>query len=87
MEDCIKCGGGILFPDEKLKNELLCVFRFMVSLPYNTKEIFFRGVGSPIDDVPINIKPYINKLKKDWSEKLPYRPVEWRKWKPTVLSN
>ena len=87
MEDCIKCGGGILFPDEKSKNELLCVFRFIVSLPYNTKEILFKGVGSPLDEVPINIKPYINKLKKEWSEKLPYRPMEWRKWKPIVLSN
>ena len=87
MEDCIKCGGGILFPDEKSKNELLCVFRFIVSLPYTTKEILFKGVGSPLDEVPINIKPYINKLKKEWSEKLPYRPMEWRKWKPIVLSN
>ena len=40
----------------------------MVLLPYDTKEIFFKGVGSPLDDVPINIKPYLNKLKKDWFE-------------------
>ena len=45
-----------------------CVFRFAVSLPYQTKLAYFRGVGSPIDDVPLNIKPYINKLKQEWME-------------------
>jgi len=85
MEDCVKCGGGILFENSVSNDDLACVFRFMVSLPYDTKEILFKGVGSPLDDVPINIKPYINKLKKDWFEKLPYRPLEWKMWKPIVL--
>ena len=85
MEDCVKCGGGILFPDNKKNYESSCVFRFIILLPYTTKEILFKGVGSPLDDVPINIKPYLNKLKKDWFEKLPYRPLEWKMWKPIVL--
>ena len=87
MEDCVKCGGGILFPDNKKNYESSCVFRFIILLPYTTKEILFKGVGSPLDDVPINIKPYLNKLKKDWFEKLPYRPLEWKMWKPIVLRN
>ena len=87
MEDCVKCGGGILFENSESNDSLSCVFRFMVSLPYDTKEILFKGVGSPLDDVPINIKPYLNKLKKDWFEKLPYRPLEWKMWKPIVLRN
>ena len=87
MEDCVKCGGGVLFVNSKSNDDLACVFRFMVSLPYETKEILFKGVGSPLDDVPINIKPYLNKLKKDWFEKLPYRPLEWKMWKPIVLRN
>ena len=87
MEDCVKCGGGILFENSESNDSLSCVFRFMVSLPYDTKEILFKGVGSPLDDVPINIKPYLNKLKNDWFEKLPYRPLEWKMWKPIVLRN
>ena len=86
MENCVNCGGGIEMNElEKAKNTK-CVFRFAVSLPYQTKLVYFRGVGSPIDDVPLNIKPYINKLKQEWMEKLPYRPLEWKKWKPIVLS-
>ena len=87
MEDCVKCGGGILFLEDKPDDYAACVFRFMVSLPYQTNEIRINGVGSPLDDVPINIKPYVNKLKDDWFEKLPYRPLEWRMWKPLVLRN
>ena len=87
MEDCVKCGGGILFLEDKPDDYAACVFRFMVSLPYETNEILINGVGSPLDDVPINIKPYVNKLKDDWFEKLPYRPLEWRMWKPLVLRN
>ena len=87
MEDCVKCGGGILFLEDKPDDYAACVFRFMVSLPYETNEILIKGVGSPLDDVPINIKPYVNKLKDDWFEKLPYRPLEWRMWKPLVLRN
>ena len=85
MENCVKCGGGILFGNNKVDNSIACVFRFMVSLSYDTDEILFKGVGSPLDDVPLNIKPYLNKLKKDWFEKLPYRPIEWKTWKPIVL--
>ena len=85
MENCVKCGGGILFGNNKVDNSIGCVFRFMVSLSYDTDEILFKGVGSPLDDVPLNIKPYLNKLKKDWFEKLPYRPIEWKTWKPIVL--
>jgi hypothetical protein len=85
MENCVKCGGGILFGNNKIDNSIACVFRFMVSLSYDTDEILFKGVGSPLDDVPLNIKPYLNKLKKDWFEKLPYRPIEWKTWKPIVL--
>ena len=85
MEDCVKCGGGILFLEDEPQDYAACVFRFMVSLPYETNEILIKGVGSPLDDVPINIKPYVNKLKDDWFEKLPYRPLEWRMWKPMVL--
>ena len=66
-------------------NSIACVVRFMVSLSYDTEEILFKGVGSPLDDVPLNIKPYLNKLKKDWFEKLPYRPIECKTWKPIVL--
>jgi hypothetical protein len=87
MEDCVKCGGGILFLEDKPDDYAACVFRFMVSLPYETNEILIKGVGSPLDDVPINIKPYVNKLKDDWFEKIPYRPLEWRMWKPLVLRN
>ena len=85
MENCVNCGGGILFGNNKVDNSIACVFRFMVSLSYDTDEILFKGVGSPLDDVPLNIKPYLNKLKKDWFEKLPYRPIEWKTWKPIVL--
>ena len=85
MENCVKCGGGILFGNNKVDNSIACVFRFMVSLSYDTDEILFKGVGSPLDDVPLNIKPYQNKLKKDRFEKLPYRPIEWKTWKPIVL--
>ena len=85
MENCVKCGGGILFKDNKIDNYASCVFRFVVSLSYETKEVLFKGVGSPLNDVPLNIKPYLNKLKKEWFEKLPYRPLEWKTWKPMVL--
>ena len=54
-------------------------------MEYNTDEITFLGVGSALNDIPVNIKPYVNKLKKEWNEKLPYRPLEWKKWKPFVL--
>ena len=86
MENCVNCGGGIEMNELNKRKNTKCVFRFAVSLPYRTKLIYFRGVGSPIDDVPLNIKPYINKLKQEWMEKLPYRPLEWKKWKPIVLS-
>ena len=85
MENCVKCGGGILFGNNITDDSVSCVFRFMVSLSYDTEEILFKGVGSPLDDVPLNIKPYLNKLKKDWFEKLPYRPIEWKRWKPIIL--
>tara|TARA_B110000263_G_scaffold40346_1_gene32067 strand:- start:3839 stop:4264 length:426 start_codon:yes stop_codon:yes gene_type:complete len=85
MENCVKCGGGILFDNNKVDNHASCVFRYVLFLPYNTKEITFKGIGSPLNDVPLNIKPYLNKLKKEWAEKLPYRPLEWKTWKPIVL--
>ena len=86
MENCVSCGGGILLIDSEESEVASCVFRFNVSLPYNTQSIVFKGVGSPINDIPLNIKPYLNKLKKEWMEKLPYRPLEWKKWRPTVLN-
>ena len=49
MENCVKCGGGILFKDNKIDNYASCVFRFVVSLSYETKEILFKGVGSPLN--------------------------------------
>ena len=85
MENCVKCGGGILFDNNKVDNHASCVFRYVLFLPYNTKEITFKGIGSPLNDVPLNIKPYLNQLKKEWAEKLPYRPLEWKTWKPIVL--
>ncbi len=86
MESCVNCGGGILLTKDENSELANCVFRFIVSLPYETQSITFKGVGSPINDIPLNIKPYINKLKKEWLEKLPYRPLEWKKWKPIVLN-
>ena len=86
MESCVNCGGGILLTKAENSELVNCVFRFIVSLPYETQSITFKGVGSPINDIPLNIKPYINKLKKEWLEKLPYRPLEWKKWKPIVLN-
>ena len=86
MENCVSCGGGILLTKYE-ENELAsCVFRFNVSLSYETQSIIFKGVGSPINDIPLNIKPYLNKLKKEWLEKLPYRPLEWKKWKPIIIN-
>ena len=86
MESCVNCGGGILLIEAENSELATCVFRFIVSLPYETQSITFKGVGSPINDIPLNIKPYVNKLKKEWLEKLPYRPLEWKKWKPIVLN-
>ena len=86
MESCVNCGGGILLTKAENSELANCVFRFIVSLPYETQSITFKGVGSPINDIPLNIKPYVNKLKKEWMEKLPYRPLEWKKWKPIVLN-
>ena len=86
MESCVNCGGGILLTEAENSELATCVFRFIVSLPYETQSITFKGVGSPINDIPLNIKPYVNKLKKEWLEKLPYRPLEWKKWKPIVLN-
>ena len=86
MESCVNCGGGILLTKAENSELANCVFRFIVSLPYETQSITFKGVGSPINDIPLNIKPYVNKLKKEWLEKLPYRPLEWKKWKPIVLN-
>ena len=86
MESCVNCGGGILLTEAENSELANCVFRFIVSLPYETQSITFKGVGSPINDIPLNIKPYVNKLKKEWLEKLPYRPLEWKKWKPIVLN-
>ncbi len=86
MESCVNCGGGILLTKAENSELATCVFRFIVSLPYETQSITFKGVGSPINDIPLNIKPYVNKLKKEWMEKLPYRPLEWKKWKPIVLN-
>ena len=86
MESCVNCGGGILLTEAENSELATCVFRFIVSLPYETQSITFKGVGSPINDIPLNIKPYVNKLKKEWMEKLPYRPLEWKKWKPIVLN-
>ena len=86
MESCVNCGGGILLTKAENSELATCVFRFIVSLPYETQSITFKGVGSPINDIPLNIKPYVNKLKKEWLEKLPYRPLEWKKWKPIVLN-
>ena len=85
LENCVSCGGGIILAQYSETKSPVCVFRFNVSLPYETKLIYFKGVGSPIDDVPLNIKPYINKLKKEWFEKLPYRPLEWKNWRPIIL--
>ena len=85
LENCVSCGGGIALPQYTETNSTNCVFRFIVSLPYETKLIYFKGVGSPIDDVPLNIKPYLNRLKKEWFEKLPYRPLDWKNWRPIVL--
>ena len=86
MENCVSCGGGILLTKYEETELAACVFRFNVSLPYETQSIVFKGVGSPINDIPLNIKPYLNKLKKEWLEKLPYRPLEWKKWKPIILN-
>ena len=86
MENCVKCGGGFVINESEKDKSTKCVFRFAVSLPYQTKLVYFNGVGNPINDVPLNVKPYINKLKQEWMEKLPYRPIEWKKWKPVVLS-
>ena len=86
MENCVSCGGGILLTKYEETELAACVFRFNVSLPYETQSIVFKGVGSPINDIPLNIKPYLNKLKKEWLEKLPYRPLEWKKWKPIIIN-
>ena len=86
MENCVSCGGGILLTKNEEAELAACVFRFNVSLPYETQSIVFKGVGSPINDIPLNIKPYLNKLKKEWLEKLPYRPLEWKKWKPIIIN-
>ena len=86
MENCVSCGGGILLTKHEETELAACVFRFNVSLPYETQSIVFKGVGSPINDIPLNIKPYLNKLKKEWLEKLPYRPLEWKKWKPIIIN-
>ena len=86
MENCVSCGGGILLTKHEETELAACVFRFNVSLPYKTQSIVFKGVGSPINDIPLNIKPYLNKLKKEWLEKLPYRPLEWKKWKPIIIN-
>ena len=86
MENCVSCGGGILLTKNEETELASCVFRFNVSLPYETQSIVFKGVGSPINDIPLNIKPYLNKLKKEWLEKLPYRPLEWKKWKPIIIN-
>ena len=86
MENCVSCGGGILLTEHEETELAACVFRFNVSLPYETQSIVFKGVGNPINDIPLNIKPYLNKLKTEWLEKLPYRPLEWKKWKPIIIS-
>ena len=85
MENCVKSGGGLLYSTNKINENIKCVFRFTAILSYKTDEITFLGVGSALNDIPVNIKPYVNKLKKEWNEKLPYRPLEWKKWKPFVL--
>ena len=86
MGNCVSCGGGILLTKHEETELAACVFRFNISLPYETQSIVFKGVGSPINDIPLNIKPYLNKLKKEWLEKLPYRPLEWKKWKPIIIN-
>ena len=85
LENCVSCGGGIILPEYSETKSSICVFRFNISLPYETRLVYFKGVGSPINDIPLNIKPYINKLKKEWFEKLPYRPLDWKNWRPMVL--
>ena len=86
MENCVSCGGGILLTKHEETELAACVFRFNISLPYETQSIVFKGVGNPINDIPLNIKPYLNKLKTEWLEKLPYRPLEWKKWKPIIIN-
>ena len=86
FEDCIKCGGGII--NEQADNERTmgsCVFRFLSVLPYQTKSIMFKGVGSPINHVEINIKPYLKRLAAEWREKSAYRGSEWKFWRPVAI--
>jgi len=86
FEDCIKCGGGII--NKQIDNKKMatsCVFRFLAVLPYQTREITFKGVGNPLNHVPVNIKPYLTQLITDWREKSPYRSREWKFWKPIVI--
>ena len=83
FSDCVKSGGGIVKSTDKQKSE--CVFRFQVTLPYETEIITFRGVGSPINNIPLNMTPYINMLNEDWSEINPYRKLEWNDWKPLII--
>ena len=80
---CVKSGGGIIKSTDKQDSE--CVFRFQITLPYETKIITFKGVGRPINDVPLNMTPYVNMLDEDWSEINPYRKLDWSDWKPTII--
>ena len=85
LENCIQSGGGLVFDNENKNNNVSCVFRFVTILPYSTIEVSFKGVGSPLNNIPLNVTPYIKKLKEEWNEQLPYKPIEWKKWKPLIL--
>jgi hypothetical protein len=45
----------------------------------------FKGVGSPLNHVEINIKPYLKQLVAEWREKSAYRAQEWKFWKPIAI--
>jgi hypothetical protein len=86
FENCIQCGGGII--NDQADDKVMigsCVFRFLVVLPYQTRSIMFKGVGSPLNHVEINIKPYLKQLVAEWREKSAYRAQEWKFWKPIAI--